>query len=71
MSVVQNLPQALKEAREYALLGNYDSASIYFEGSISQIVQCALYRIRASASLISLGTSVPSTTLRRRQSGLA
>lgn len=51
MSVVQNLPQALKEAREYALLGNYDSASIYFEGSISQIVQCALGRIRASASL--------------------
>lgn len=40
MNIVQDLPQTLKEARQYALLGNYDSASIYFEGSIQQIVQC-------------------------------
>ncbi len=40
--IIQDLPQAMKEARQYALLGNYDSASIYFEGSIQQILQYAL-----------------------------
>lgn len=41
MEIIQSLPDNLQMSREYALLGNYDTALVYFDGAISQIQQYA------------------------------
>lgn len=75
MNIIQNLPNELKEARQCALLGNYDAASIYFEGSIQQIIQCVFLLFQAMLVLashsINADISARSLTRRRGQSGIA
>lgn len=39
IALIQGLPNSLKMAREYALLGSYDTAAVYFEGAIKLIDQ--------------------------------
>jgi hypothetical protein len=36
-----NLPDTIQMSREYALLGNYETALVYFDGAVSQIQQYA------------------------------
>eukprot|EP00163_Fabomonas_tropica_P034883 TRINITY_DN9940_c0_g1_i1.p1 TRINITY_DN9940_c0_g1~~TRINITY_DN9940_c0_g1_i1.p1 ORF type:complete len:577 (-),score=136.85 TRINITY_DN9940_c0_g1_i1:103-1833(-) len=38
-SFIEGIPEQMKMSREYALLGNYDAASVYTQGVISQIQQ--------------------------------
>jgi len=39
LGLVQGLPDSIKLSREYALLGNYETALVYYDGIISQIQQ--------------------------------
>jgi hypothetical protein len=38
-SLLQAVPDALKLSREYALLGKYDTAAVYFDGAVAAIQQ--------------------------------
>ncbi len=40
-SLLQAVPDALKLSREYALLGKYDTAAVYFDGAVAAIQQYA------------------------------
>eukprot|EP00698_Gefionella_okellyi_P022092 TRINITY_DN7275_c0_g1_i1.p1 TRINITY_DN7275_c0_g1~~TRINITY_DN7275_c0_g1_i1.p1 ORF type:complete len:515 (+),score=156.78 TRINITY_DN7275_c0_g1_i1:54-1598(+) len=48
MELLQHLPDSLQLSRELALLGNYDTALVYFDGAIQQINQYLAYADAAS-----------------------
>jgi len=39
VSLIQGLPTSMKMAREYALLGHYDTAAVYFDGAMKMMDQ--------------------------------
>ena len=40
LDLIKNLPDTVQVAREYALLGNYETALVYLDGAFAQIQQC-------------------------------
>ncbi len=38
-NLIQELPESLQLARESALVGNYETSLIYFDGVVAQVVQ--------------------------------
>jgi len=55
--LLQNLVEEIKMSREYALLGNYATAGVYFETAqstlqVGTIAPCSLYTQRESSTIV-------------------